>query len=173
MKRFVQRLTVGVVMRVVHAAICELRAVGDTRAVRELSQLREGMAYSVSSGAGGPELHVQWKDGRLLRRLEAAEDACRLRIKTLPLAFRLFTGRLGLAQAYAWHAFTIQGDVADVMRLARLVNLVEAYLFPRFITRRILTDIPEPQANPLRIYGRLCLGFLTGRYAHADSLSRR
>ncbi len=164
MKRAIQSLTVGIVMRVVHAALCELQAVGDTRALHELSRLKDGQAYSIYVGAAGPALHVQWKGGRLLNLTEAAPEACSLRIKTLPLAFRLFTGQMGLAQAYAWHAFTVQGDLGDVMPLARLVNLVEAYLFPRFITRHILTDIPSLQANPLRVYGRLACGFLTARY---------
>ena len=58
----------------------------------------------------------------------------------------------------------MQGEIADVMKLARLVNLVEGYLFPKFITKHILTDIPTLQVNPLRVYGRVLCGFLTGRY---------
>ncbi len=165
MKRALQTLTVAIVMRVVHAAICELQVIGDTRVLHELELLREGQAYSISVGQGGPCLHVQWKGGRLLRLAAPAEGACALCIKSLPLAFRLFTGQMGLSQAYAWHAFTVQGDLSQVMQLARLVNLVEAYLFPRFITKHILTDIPNLQANPLRVYGQLACGFLTLRYS--------
>ncbi len=165
MKQGIQRLTVAIVMRVVHAAICELQAVGDTRVLQELAHMYEGQSYSIAAGAKGPVLHVQWKDGRLLRLASPAERACTLRIKSLPLAFRLFTGQMGLAQAYAWHAFTVQGELGEVMLLARLVNLVESYLFPRFITKRILTDIPSLQASPLRVYGRILCGFLTARYS--------
>ena len=165
MTKSIQHLTVGIVVRVVHAAICELQAVGDTRVLHELAHLREGQAYSIAAGAKGPALHVQWKGGKLLSLPAPAEGACKLTIKTLPLAFRLFTGQVGLAQAYAWHAFTVQGELGEVMQLARLVNMVEAYLFPRFITKHLLTDIPELQANPLRIYGRLLCGFLTARYS--------
>jgi hypothetical protein len=82
----------------------------------------------------------------------------------VPLAFRLFTGQMGLAQAYAAHAFTMAGEVADVMRLARLVNIVEAYLFPNIINRRIMTDIPKPQVCFLRTYARIAWGFLTCKY---------
>ncbi len=161
----IQHLTVAIVMRVVHAAICELQALGDTRVLHELERLREGQGYSIAAGAKGPVLHVQWKGGRLLRPDSPAGHVCSLKIKSLPLAFRLFTGQMGLAQAYAWHAFTVQGELGEVMLLARLVNLVEAYLFPRFITKHILTDIPSLQANPLRVYGRILRGFLTGRYS--------
>ena len=47
------------------------------------------------------------------------------------------------------------------------MNLVEGYLFPPIITKHILTDIPALQVNPLRVYGRVFLGFLTNRYAIA------
>ncbi len=165
MKRALQHLTVGIVMRVVHAALCELQSVKDSRVLHELSRLHEGQAYSISAGHNAPTLHVQWKDGKLHRLAEPAPGACILRIRSLPLAFRLFTGQMGLAQAYAWHAFTVQGDLSDVMPLARLVNLVEAYLFPRFITKHLMTDIPSLQVNPLRVYGRIAFGFLTLRYS--------
>ncbi len=165
MKRALQSLTVGIVMRVVHAALCELQAVGDRRALHELAHLHEGQAYSITVGQGDyPNLYVQWQGGRLLRLSAPAPKACSLRIKSLPLAFKLFTGQMGLAQAYSWHAFTVQGDLSDVMPLARLVNLVEAYLFPRFITKHLMTDIPTPQVNPLRVYGRIACGLMTCRY---------
>ena len=73
-------------------------------------------------------------------------------------------GQMGLAQAYAAHAFTMAGEVADVMRLARLVNIVESYLFPNIINRRIMTDIPAPQLCFLRTYARIAWGFLTFKY---------
>ncbi len=164
MKYRLQSAVVALVMRVVHAAIVELHALDDTRVLHELALFREGQAYSIEAGKGGPTLHVQWKNGRLLRLASPAAGATALRIKSLPLAFRLFTGQMGLAQAYAWHAFTVQGDLAAVMAFARLVNIVEAYLFPRVITRRLMTDIPRLQANPLRVYGRIACGFATNRY---------
>lgn len=164
MKRSLQSLIVGVVLRVVHAALVELSQL-DTRVRRELERLPEGTAYSVYTGHEAPCLHVQWKGGRLCRLRASAPGACILRVKSMQLSFLLFTGQLGLAQAYAQHAFVLAGDVGDVMRLVRLVNLVEAYLFPRLITRNILTDIPSREKSPLRVYGRLCGGFLTRRYA--------
>lgn len=163
MKRWFQSLLVTVVLRVVHAAIVELGTL-DSRARQELLLLPEGMSYAVHASAGGPCLFVQWQGGSLRRLPQLEHASCALHMKSLPLAFQLLTGQIGLPQAYARHAFTLQGDVGDVMRLARLVNLVEAYLFPRVMTRRILTDIPRLQVNPLRVYGRLLCGFLTGRY---------
>lgn len=163
MKRRAQACVVALVLRVLHAALVVLKR-RDTRAVREFSRLPEGAAYSVVAAAGGPQLHVQWSGGRLIRLREPAAGACELRIKSMRDAYLMFTGQMGLAQAYARHAFTLRGDIADVMRLARLVNLVESYLFPRLMTRRIMTDVPPRECSPLRVYAALAVGGLLRRF---------
>lgn len=163
MMRCIQALVVAIVLRVVHAALIELREL-DSRVAKEFERMPEGLSYAICTGHNGPSLYVQW-DGRELKRLAAlAAPSCALRIKSMPLSFQLFTGQMGLAQAYARHAFTMGGEVADVMRLARLVNLVEGYLFPKIMTRRIMTDVPETEVCFLRAYARIALGFLTGKY---------
>ncbi len=163
MRRFIQQFTVAIVLRVVHAALVELRDL-DSRVALEFERFPEGLSYSISTGHKGPTLHVQWEGGQLKRKIALPAPVCSLRIKSLPLSFQLFTGQIGMAQAYARHAFTMAGEVADVMRLARLVNIVESYLFPKFMTRRIMTDIPEPEVCFLRAYVRIAWGFLIGKY---------
>lgn len=163
MKRTLQSLTVAVVLRIVHAAIVELYKLDD-RVARELDRLPDGSTYAIHASASGPHLYVEWKDAVLRRVSNLDQAGCAIDIKSMPLAFSLFTGQMGLAQGYARHAFSVAGDVSDVMRLARLISLVEAYLFPKFMTRRILTDVPPVQCCPLRVYARLAVGFLTGRY---------
>lgn len=163
MKLALQKLTVDIVLRVVHAALVELYGL-DSRVRAEFDRMPEGMSYALQTGHAAPELYVQWTGGRLLNLKKIEKPTCALRLKSTGISFRMFTGQMGLAQAYAQHAFSMQGEIADVMRLARLVNLVEGYLFPKFITKHILTDIPTLQVNPLRVYGRVLCGFLTGRY---------
>lgn len=159
---------VAIVLRVVHAALVELREL-DSRVSKEFERFPEGLSYSLSTGYEGPSLHVLWQAGELKRVKTLDRPVCSLRIKSLPLAFQLFTGQMGMAQAYACHAFTMAGEVADVMRLARLVNLVESYLFPKIITRRIMTDVPETEVCFLRAYARIAWGGLTGKYKLTSS----
>ncbi len=167
MKRFFQKLTVGIVLRVVHAALVELQK-QDSRVAKEFARMPEGLSYSIHTGHNGPTLHVEWRGGKLRRVRKLQKASCTLHIKSMPLAFRLFTGQMGLAQAYAAHAFTMAGEVGDVMRLARLVNIVEAYLFPNIINRRIMTDVPKPELCFLRTYGRIAVGFLCCKYRFTD-----
>ena len=163
MKLALQKLTVGIVLRVVHAALVELYGL-DSRVRAEFDRMPEGMSYALQTGHAAPELYVQWTGGRLLNLKKIEKPTCALRLKSTGISFRMFTGQMGLAQAYARHAFTMGGEVADVMRLARLVNLVEGYLFPKIMTRRIMTDVPETEVCFLRAYARIAQGFLTGKY---------
>lgn len=163
MKRAFQKLVVGVALRLVHAALVELRSM-DAYVAGEFAELPVGMSYAIHTGYECPSLYVLWDGEKLGRPRELSQPRCELRLKALATSFRLFTGQMGLAQAYAQHAFTMSGEVADVMRLARLVNHAEAYLFPPFITKKFLTDIPKLSAHPLVMYGRLAWGFLIGKY---------
>ena len=163
MKRTLQKWVVAAALRAVHAALVELRTM-DAGVADEFSRLPAGISYAIHTGHGCPSLYVQW-DGAELRRLPSSEKVhCEMKLKALSLSFRLLTGQIGLAQGYAQHALTIAGDIADVMRLARLVNYAEAYLFPPFITKRFLAELPALSSGPLRLYGRLLLGFLRGKY---------
>ena len=62
MKRFFQKLTVGIVLRVVHAALVELQK-QDSRVAEEFARMPEGLSYSIYTGYNGPELHVVWQGG--------------------------------------------------------------------------------------------------------------
>lgn len=169
MLTYIRIFIVSVVLRVVHAALVELQTL-DSRVAQEFARFPEGLCYSIRTGFQGPSLHVLWQHGELKRvKNVPASSVCHLRIKSLALSFQLFTGQMGMAQAYARHAFTMAGEVADVMRLARLVNLVEAYLFPKIITRRIMTDVPDTQVCFLRAYARIAWGFITRKYKLSSS----
>lgn len=163
MKRTLQKWTVHAALRVVHAALMELPKM-DAYVAQEFAKLPAGMSYAIYTGHESPTLFVQWDGERLQRVPELPHAHCELHMKALALSFRLFTGQIGLAQGYARHAFTMSGEVADVMKLARLVNRAEAYLFPAFITRSFLSERPMLPSSPLRLYGKLLVGFLTGKY---------
>ena len=159
MKRRLQTTIIAAALRLVHAAIVELQRL-DPEVAGELSRMPVGMTYAIHTGHHAPSLIVQW-DGQRLLRLSRPEGKklCTLRLKALAISFRLFTGQMGLAHAYAQHAFTLSGEIADVMRLARLVNRAEAYLFPPILSRRILPDLPELPVSRLRVYVRVFIGF--------------
>ena len=73
MKRFLQKLTVSIVLRVVHAALVELQK-QDSRVAGEFNRMPEGLSNSIYTGHQGPQLHVMWQGGKL-RRLRSLDKA--------------------------------------------------------------------------------------------------
>lgn len=62
--------------------------------------------------------------------------------KNLECAFLVCTGQLGPAQGYAEHRMSIKGDLSQAMAYIRCLNILEAYLFPKIISRRIMKRVP-------------------------------
>ena len=44
------------------------------------------------------------------------------------------------------------------MSLVRCIDIVEAYLFPKFITKNILKEIPKKSMGLVRCYGNVLFG---------------
>lgn len=63
-------------------------------------------------------------------------------IKNIDSAFAMFTGQLGADVAYARHAMSAKGDLSYTVSVVRILNIAEAYLFPAFIARNIMKQLP-------------------------------
>lgn len=124
----------------------------DTNVKKEIDSLRDGFIAVIDTGEKGINLIIQ-KQGNKLIRLKQAENAdIVITFKSLDTAFRMFTGRLGVSQAYAEHRFTLKGEIAQAMCLVRCIDIVEAYLFPKFITKNILKYQPQKAMGLLKTY---------------------
>ena len=64
----------------------------------------------------------------------------------------VFTGMMSVKSAYLEHRFSLRGDVFESMRFVRCVDLVETYLFPRFMAKRILNHQEKKYKPTLLIY---------------------
>ena len=103
---------------------------------------------------------VDWKlkkENEKLIRTETENIDLSISFKSIDILFKLVTGRLGVAQAYAEHRFLLKGDIKDAMSFVRVIDRTEGYLFPKFITKGILKQIPKREKSMLEIYGRLLL----------------
>lgn len=56
---------------------------------------------------------------------------------------RVMLARQSIAQSYSRHELIVGGDIARAMALVRIINRVECYLFPRFMTKKILPKIKK------------------------------
>lgn len=81
-----------------------------------------------------------------------------IRFKSPSDAFRVFTGQLSVAQAYAQHKFVLRGDMALAMPFVRCVDITEGYLFPDILAKRILKRLPKKEVSTARVYTAVLFG---------------
>jgi hypothetical protein len=155
--RQIQQNVCGLVLQVLYRAIRVL-ARCDSRVRQELSDLPEGLTvrFSVSPQADSRFLCFEIANGTIKKSKKQPD--IHIIFKNEAMAFRVFTGRMGVAGAYAAHAFILRGNINQAMGIVRVVDLAEGYLFPRFISSHILTDVPEKQVPSLVVYLRLIPG---------------
>lgn len=160
-----QTLVVSIVMRVLQAAFYEL-ALSDSRVKAEMSEMDEGGVYELTCFGASPQLIMQVQSGVLVYKDTCPQrPLCAMVLKSLPIAFRLFTGQLGIASSNAQHGFTMAGDVAATMRFVRLVCIAEAYLFPPVIAKYVLIDVPEKEGSSIVLYLKIIGGLLINKYS--------
>jgi hypothetical protein len=65
-----------------------------------------------------------------------------INFKNLESAFLVVTAQISLAQAFAQRRMMVTGDLANAMIFTRCLNIIIAYLYPRFISKRLLKRVP-------------------------------
>ena len=75
--------------------------------------------------------------------------------KSYESALMLVLGKIGVYEGYAQHRFIVKGDFIQGMHLVRILYYVEAYLFPKFISKKILKEMPELTSTKLNAYFHL------------------
>lgn len=165
MENFIKSRISAVVLYVLYGGICELYQL-DGRVRDEIDSWPEGMTYCLACSEKGPRLFFRKSQNQLQRlnpRIQRFYDTA-ITFRSLESAFEVLTVRMGIAQAYGAHAFSLHGDIGTAMELTRCVDVVEAYLFPGVMTKRILKKVPRREVNTLRVYLRILIGALRGAY---------
>lgn len=151
-----QRTVCRVVLFFLFRALNAL-SVRDSRVAAEIASWPEQRVLGLEI-PGGPALYIVRRANRLARLRETERPDILIRFKSVRDAFYVFTGQMGVAEAYAQHRFAVRGNVSETMSFVRCVDLAEGYLFPPFWAKYILKQLPEKQLGSLRLYGAVLLG---------------
>ena len=136
----------------------------------EVDQWPDGMTYVVKCSPKGPGLIIRKNEGKLMRlnpRIQRSYDTC-ITFKNIDSAFLVLTGRQGIAGAYAAHAFSLHGDIGTAMEFVRCVDIVESYLFPKVMTKRILKEVAPKNSSSLVLYAKILINGFRGAYNMAN-----
>lgn len=134
----------------------------DSGVKQELMNWNEGFSFILKSDHNDTGRYICWEGGRLTSgKGKLSEDEADIVIcfKNIEAAFMVMTGRISVAKAFAEHRFIMKGDIFKGMSIVRIMNIVEGYLFPPFISRKILKRIPDKEVSSLRMYRHILLGF--------------
>ncbi len=125
----------------------------DSRVREEIDSWDKNISFKLVCGPGGAVLALRRSEHVGFRKLPRAQRAdITMRFKSVDGAFCVLSGQKSIADAYAEHLFTLEGDIYKTMGFVRCVEFAEAYLFPHIWSRRILKEIPDRQLAPLKVY---------------------
>ncbi len=128
----------------------------DTIIKKEIQSWNENFIIQIKTEDTNIDWQIQKRQGKLYRVKEENPNIS-ISFKSVDILFKLVTGRLGVSKAYAEHRFLLKGEIKDAMSFVRVIDRTEGYLFPSFITKRILKEVPKREKPMLEIYGRLLL----------------
>lgn len=131
----------------------------DKRVQQEISDWYDTTIISMKIGINGPSMSVEKRNGRLVY-LGSKDVPADLGVyfKNIEAALPALTGSMSIAQSFAEHRVGMKGDIALGMSLVRCLYIVESYLFPRFITKKIMQKVPEKIVSSFKIYTTVILG---------------
>ena len=132
----------------------------DKGAREEAQSIPDGTIVMLKVNPKGPSMVLEKKQGKFLYigAAEVEKPDIAIYFKNIDAAFLVLTGQLGIAQAYAEHRFTLKGDIFASMAIVRILYLVEAYLFPQFMSKKLLKEMPRKETCKLKIYLAAILG---------------
>lgn len=125
----------------------------DERVRAEVAGWPDGTVITLRIAPFGPQ--VSWRvAGGVLEHLGGgvAEGDLLVTFKSVDDAIPLLLGMQGVLAAFAEHRATVRGDLAVAMSLVRCLHIVEGYLFPDVMTRRILPHPAKRRASHITAY---------------------
>ncbi len=127
----------------------------DSYVKKEISRWDEGFTVMMKVRPEGPSLAWEKLNGRIRYMVSRSVEAdLVILIKNLDTALLMVTAQIGTFHAYAQNRIALEGNIVDAMILTRCLNAVEAYLFPKFVSRKILKRLPKMTPR------RFCVRFL-------------
>lgn len=130
----------------------------------ELEQWPEGYTFSMAVVPNGPSLSMTKCQGKLQSKSADDDVDLLIELKNLETAFQMISTQAGIPQVYASHGIAVVGDTAMAMSLIRIINVVEAYLFPEILSKNILKKVPKMTLKRhLNRARMLTFGMLTGK----------
>ena len=116
----------------------------DEDAKKEIELLPEGLTVIFEVVPFGPYMSCKIENGRIkYLGLKKVDEDNAFVFKHIEPIFKMLTGQIGLPQVYTENSLTTRGDLAASMIFYRVSNIVQFYLWPKFIAKIVLKKVPD------------------------------
>lgn len=151
-KRTVQHIICAVILKFLRHGL-QILYRHDPLVRNDLDRIDTGTVIRLTCSSHGPSLKIVSEE----HGISVCRDKCTvpdvdIRFKDLGFAFSVLTGRTGIAESFSKHMMYVNGDFSKIMSLVRCMEQAERYLFPPFITRRILKSLLPKSISSLHLY---------------------
>ena len=130
----------------------------DNRVKSTFDRLPDGYVLSLRVLPEKPVMLLKKVDGKIVNAKKGETPDLDVCFKNIDVAMPVLLGQMGIADTYKHSAIITYGSVGDTVEIVECLNIVESYLFPAFITSKIMNTTYAKEVSSLRIYLGVLLG---------------
>lgn len=149
-----QQALADIVLRVLARGLCAV-SMFDKRVAADVVALGDGFSFAICAGLGenSPRIRLKSENKRFARADTDIKDAdVVIRFKDVSGIIPVLSGKTSVAAAFAQHRMLVWGSINQAVTLVRIIDITEAYLFPKFIVKKAMIRVPKKQVPSLFVY---------------------
>ena len=127
----------------------------DSRANELFFSLPKDIKINMGIYGEGAYISLEKNENQIIKSKDKfAEPDLEVLFKTRKATKMVLLGQISVSQSFARHDILLKGDINTAVRLVRIIDIVEYYLFPRFITHKFLPKMKK-ELSSFKVYGAL------------------
>lgn len=129
----------------------------DSAVKAEIDALPNPFALRIRTPDGSASVLII-KNDNLLRHVKksAAPDTVDLDVifRSYRALYRVLLARNSISSAFCANQLAISGSASQAAVLTRVINIVQTYLYPRFVMSKILDKVPEKELPAYKVISK-------------------
>lgn len=110
----------------------------------EIAQWEEGRVFSLAVLPDGPLILLKNESGRIRYLGSRPHDSQpKILFKNMDCALMPLTGMMSADMAFVQHRAILEGNVGEGMEVSRAIAIVQSYLLPGLILKRVCKRVPR------------------------------
>ena len=130
----------------------------DSRVKAILDKLEDGYVLALRVLPEKPLMMLKREGDKIVTAKKDEKIDLEVCFKSIDVAIPVLLGQMAISDTYKHSAIITYGSVGDTVEIVECLNIVESYLFPKFITSKIMNHEYKKEVSSLRIYLGVLLG---------------